>query len=185
MLKLSALALATLVAVAADVEAYDRKRVEAVCAKVFKAGPDRKKCLSTEAKAGKVIDGLVASSTSPFQKDALATCDAVSHGSYSLQIECLNKVLDRFEADSKAGIPAFDTIGYCETVRHASGGSYSLEKGCRDQEARSYREIREAASEVPADIMSYCGKLGSTAGGSYNMMRGCIVQEVSAKSSLR
>jgi hypothetical protein len=55
----------------------------------------------------------------------------------------------------------------------------------RESEEAAYREIDEAVTRVPSDIMSYCAKLGETAGGTYLSMRQCIINEVTAKSQLQ
>lgn len=68
-------------------------------------------------------------------------------------------------------------------MANAAGGSYEIEKMCREEEYESQRSI--ARMQVPARIENYCRKIGQAAGGSYVIMETCIQQEIEAKRNLR
>jgi len=77
---------------------------------------------------------------------------------------------------------AYDTISYCEQISEVAGGSYQIEKICRNQEYQAQAKIN--SMYVPEDIKNYCQKIGKVAGGSYQIMKTCIEQELKAKNSL-
>lgn len=77
---------------------------------------------------------------------------------------------------------AFDINSYCREVSDAVGGSYQIEKVCRDQEYEAQTKINSMS--IPARIKNYCTEVGQAVGGSYQIMQTCIQQELQAKSSL-
>jgi len=77
---------------------------------------------------------------------------------------------------------AFDIKGYCRQVADAVGGSYQIEKTCREQEYESQRKI--SRMQVPERIKNYCQNVAQAVGGSYQIMETCIQQELEAKKSL-
>ena len=81
-----------------------------------------------------------------------------------------------------ANADAFDINSYCRQVANAAGGSYQIEKVCREQETQARSNI--SSMSVPIRIKNYCSEVGQAAGGSYQIMEVCIQQESQAKSSL-
>ena len=77
---------------------------------------------------------------------------------------------------------AYDTDAYCKQLSEASGGSYQIEKACRDQENWSMAKI--SSLSIPIRIDTYCEELGQASGGSYSMKEACIRQELQAKSEI-
>ncbi len=77
---------------------------------------------------------------------------------------------------------AFDIKSYCRQVADAVGGSYQIEKTCREQEYEAQRRI--SRMQVPARIKNYCQEVAQAVGGSYQIMETCIQQELVAKKSL-
>lgn len=77
---------------------------------------------------------------------------------------------------------AFDTNSYCSQVADAVGGSYQIEKACRDQEHKAQSNI--SSMSVPSRIENYCREVAQSIGGSYVIMEACIQQEIKAKNSL-
>lgn len=77
---------------------------------------------------------------------------------------------------------AFDTNSYCSQVADSIGGSYVIEKTCREQEREAQAKIN--AMYVPSRIESYCREVAQAIGGSYVIMETCIQQELKAKESL-
>lgn len=77
---------------------------------------------------------------------------------------------------------AFDINSYCRQVSDAVGGSYQIEKACREQEYEAQSKI--SSMSVPSRIKNYCTEVGQAVGGSYQIMEACIQQELQAKSSL-
>ncbi len=77
---------------------------------------------------------------------------------------------------------AFDTNSYCSKVADAVGGSYVIEKTCREQEYKAKSSINSI--NVPLRIKSYCKQVADAVGGSYVIMETCIQQEMQAKNSL-
>jgi len=82
-----------------------------------------------------------------------------------------------------AEIPTFNTERYCKQVSAAVGGSYVIEKGCRDEEATAL--VNAQARSVEAQIMSYCTDIAQAIGGSYVILQGCIDDEEEAKKALQ
>lgn len=78
--------------------------------------------------------------------------------------------------------PSYDVEAYCVTVSEAVGGSYVIEKGCRDQERDALAEIR--SREIPARVARYCGEVAEAVGGSYVIFNGCVDQELGAAAEL-
>ena len=79
-------------------------------------------------------------------------------------------------------IQAFDTNSYCRQVSDAVGGSYQIEKTCREQEHEAQSNIN--SMKVPSRIENYCKEVAQAIGGSYVIMETCIKQEIKAKNSL-
>jgi hypothetical protein len=78
--------------------------------------------------------------------------------------------------------PSYDIQAYCATVSDAVGGSYVIEKGCRDQEQDALAEIR--GREIPARVARYCDEVAEAVGGSYVIFNGCVDQELGAAAEL-
>ena len=79
-------------------------------------------------------------------------------------------------------LPEYDTEAYCAEVAEIAGGSYSLEKGCRDMEAEARTSLEGRV--VEPRIMKYCDDVALMTGGSYSMLEGCIDMEEEARDSL-
>jgi len=77
---------------------------------------------------------------------------------------------------------AFDTNSYCSQVADSIGGSYVIEKTCREQEHKAQSNI--SSMYVPSRIKNYCKEVAQSIGGSYVIMETCINQEIQAKNSL-
>ncbi len=77
---------------------------------------------------------------------------------------------------------AFDTNSYCSQVADSIGGSYVIEKACREQEHKAKSNI--GSMHVPSRIEKYCREVAQSIGGSYVIMEACIQQEIKAKNSL-
>ncbi|MFZ5467098.1 MAG: hypothetical protein ACOZAI_07520 [Pseudomonadota bacterium] len=77
---------------------------------------------------------------------------------------------------------AFDIVAYCRQISDAVGGSYQIEKTCRDQEYRAKQNIEKM--KIPDRITKYCTDVAGAVGGSYNIMEACIKQEADALNSL-
>jgi hypothetical protein len=95
-------------------------------------------------------------------------------------MEKLALMLCAVAASSSAN--AFDINSYCRQLSDAVGGSYQIEKACREQEYDAQSKI--SSMSVPSRIKSYCNEVGQAVGGSYQIMEACIQQELQAKSSL-
>lgn len=83
---------------------------------------------------------------------------------------------------ASASVNAFDIDYYCRQVSDAVGGSYQIEKACRQQEYEAQSKINSMS--VPSKIKNYCTEVGEVVGGSYQIMEACIQQELQVKSSL-
>ena len=77
---------------------------------------------------------------------------------------------------------AYDIESYCKSVSDAIGGSYQIEKTCRNQEYQAKKKIDSMS--VPQRIENYCNEVGQAIGGSYQIKLTCIKQELKAKNSL-
>ena len=77
---------------------------------------------------------------------------------------------------------AFDINSYCHQVADSIGGSYVIEKTCREQEHTAKSNI--SSMSVPSRIEKYCKEVAQSIGGSYVIMETCIQQELEAKNSL-
>ncbi len=91
-------------------------------------------------------------------------------------LPCIMILLIAYQAN------AFDTEEYCRQVSEAVGGSYQIEKTCREQEYEAKRKIE--SMDVPERIEKYCREVAQAVGGSYQIMETCIQQELEAKKSL-
>lgn len=76
----------------------------------------------------------------------------------------------------------FDIVAFCKKVSAASGGSYQIESGCREQEQAA--KVAFLGREVAPSVETFCRNVAQAAGGSYQIMNGCIDQELEAKSKL-
>ena len=76
----------------------------------------------------------------------------------------------------------YDIKKYCQKVATVTGGSYVIEKGCRDQENAAKKSL--AGEKIEARIRSHCEEVARVTGGSYVIMRGCVDQEKAAKRAL-
>jgi hypothetical protein len=86
-------------------------------------------------------------------------------------------------AQTGAPLPAYDIAAYCEMISKTNGGSYWLEKACRDQEQTALATLREAPIEVR--IMRNCQTMTEAANmRSYWFLNACIQQEIAAKKAL-
>lgn len=82
-------------------------------------------------------------------------------------------------ADASNGVvPLFDTASYCRQIGDTAGGSYQIERTCRDMEDEARAAI--AGRSFPARVARYCTEIGETAGGSYQIMNTCIDMELEA-----
>lgn len=84
--------------------------------------------------------------------------------------------------ESAQPLPEYDTEAYCAEVAEMAGGSYSLEKGCRDMEAEAKASLEGRVIEPR--ILKYCDDVASMTGGSYGLLEGCIDMEEEARDSL-
>ena len=94
----------------------------------------------------------------------------------------VNEPLGSASADSGPPLPRYDIEAYCAEVADMVGGSYSIEKGCRDMEAEAKASLEGRVAEPR--IMKYCDEVASMTGGSYSMLEGCIDMEEEARDSL-
>lgn len=76
--------------------------------------------------------------------------------------------------------PTFNIESYCAKVAEAAGGSYMIEKSCREMERDAATNIPEA----PQRVRSYCERVGDAVGGSYQIYATCIEQELGAAADL-
>ena len=83
---------------------------------------------------------------------------------------------------SPAATPSYNIAAYCSRVADAVGGSYVIEKSCRDEERNAMSEIMRR--QIPARIRGYCDRVAKAVGGSYVIFSGCVDQELEAASSL-
>lgn len=78
--------------------------------------------------------------------------------------------------------PVYDSNAYCSEVALSTGGSYSVEKGCLDNE--KFAKAAVELLEVEPRIMEYCDEVSSLVGGSYSILYGCIEIELEARAEL-
>ncbi len=76
-----------------------------------------------------------------------------------------------------------DINGYCKEVADAGGGSYTIEKGCRDMETEAKNELNRM--NIPTCIFNYCAEVADASGKSYSIMKGCVDMEIQAKKELQ
>lgn len=174
--------------VCSSAEAYDQKRIEQYCESKKANKPDTEWCIIMEQESGKLFDEAFATAPSDKIKKRIVQCLQKSPKSYDAGRPCLTVLFDELigtglAASKSTETPYFDTIAYCTRVKAAAGGSYQMEKGCRESERDARGKIEN--SIVPQDVMNYCRNVGETAGGSYLMMSGCIEQELAAKASMQ
>lgn len=79
----------------------------------------------------------------------------------------------------------FDIEKHCKHIGSLpTGGSYTLEQTCRNQEREALRKLQ--GQSIPPEIEKHCAHLGSlSTGGSYSLMLTCVQQEITAKNNLR
>lgn len=95
-----------------------------------------------------------------------------------------SETADQPEAAAEAGVPAFDTVAYCRKVSEVGGGgSYSIEKTCRDMEANARSELSNRS--ISSRIYNYCKQVAEVGGGgSYSIMNTCVDMELKSASEL-
>ena len=81
-------------------------------------------------------------------------------------------------------LPSLDIDAYCARVAEAVGGSYEIEKTCRDSEAEAKTAL-ENREEVEARIMNYCERVARAIGGSYEILKTCIEGEEEAREAMQ
>ena len=86
-------------------------------------------------------------------------------------------------AASASALPAYDTGAYCAEVAKTAGGSYSLEKSCRDMEVGAMATLE--ARSVEPKIMQYCDEVARVFGGSYSLLDSCISMEEQARNAMK
>jgi len=79
-------------------------------------------------------------------------------------------------------IPQYDVARYCRRMSDTVGGSYSIEKNCREREEAAWDDIRQM--DIPERIRSYCNSMAVVVGGSYLTYRTCADRELDAASQL-
>ena len=84
-------------------------------------------------------------------------------------------------APAKA-VPVYNIAAYCSQVANSVGGSYVIEKGCREQERQAM--VHAANRAAPARARNYCDEVARAVGGSYVIYDGCIDQDLSAAASM-
>ena len=85
-------------------------------------------------------------------------------------------------AASASALPTYDMEAYCAEVAKMAGGSYSLEKSCRDMEAGAMATLE--ARSVEPKIMQYCDEVARFSGGSYSLLDSCISMEEQARNAM-
>ena len=86
-------------------------------------------------------------------------------------------------ASAQEQAPDYDVDAYCKQVAQTGGGSYVIEKGCREQEQSARRWVESA--DISAQIVDYCDQVASTTGGSYMIFQGCVQQERQARDAMQ
>lgn len=81
-----------------------------------------------------------------------------------------------------AEIPQFDTKAYCKTVAEASGGSSTIELGCRDMEKDAKSALLKMS--IPTKVLNYCTEVARVSSGSYSIFQGCVETEMDAQQKL-
>ena len=64
-----------------------------------------------------------------------------------------------------------------------AGGSYALEKSCRDMETGAKATL--TARSVEPKIMQYCDEVSRFSGGSYGLLDSCISMEEQARNAMK
>jgi hypothetical protein len=77
----------------------------------------------------------------------------------------------------------YDTKAYCKDMSEVIGGSYLIEKSCRDQEMVAKAQLARLA--IPSEIEKYCDDMGEFIGGSYVIKQSCVKEEMTAKDALK
>lgn len=172
--------------------AYDMVRVEEYCDAQHPQNPtDAEWCRVMEKSAGELFDKALTADPTPRFKKRVLTCLKKHPKSYQEAMPCLTEIVDEIQGGDASSatsnydpnIPGFDSKAYCNTVAQSVGGSYQIEKACRDQEASAWDHLRNRG--LPSDIAKYCGEVARTVGGSYQIMDACADQEIAAKSALQ
>lgn len=76
-----------------------------------------------------------------------------------------------------------DINGYCKKVSDVSGGSYTIEQGCRDMENNAKEKLSRMS--VSQRVFDYCKSVADVSGKSYSIMVGCIEMELDAKRKIQ
>lgn len=82
----------------------------------------------------------------------------------------------------QANIGPYDITSYCKNVSDTAGGSYQIEKACRDGEEAAQQRV--AGMNISTRIAKYCSDVGHAAGGSFEIAEACILEETKAKASM-
>ena len=78
--------------------------------------------------------------------------------------------------------PSYDSVAYCTQVGNAVGGSYVIERTCREQEGTALAQIRRL--DMPDRVFNYCDQVANAVGGSYVIFKTCVEQELGAAAEL-
>lgn len=175
----------------AQASAYDMLKVEEYCTAKHQDHADAEWCKVMEKEMGQLFDLALTSNPTPATKKRVLACLKKYPRSYQEAHPCLMKIVDEIDQTATGdggslhdpNIPGFDTNTYCNTVAQSVGGSYQIEKACRDQEANAWDRLRRRG--LPIEIAKYCGEVAQTVGGSYQIMDACADQEIAAKSALQ
>lgn len=81
-----------------------------------------------------------------------------------------------------SALPGYDIANYCSNVSNTVGGSFMIEKSCRDQEALAAQALADMS--IPQRIASYCDQISETTGGSYVIYKTCVEQELHAAAQM-
>ncbi len=167
--------------------AFDKRKIVTFCKSNYAAKTaSLKLCLGSEAEAAKTLERLRDISTAPAQIMVLNICEEDYKIDYASALDCVMRTLDQAEVNikkQKEAVPEFNTIALCKKVSANVGGSYSVEKTCRDQEQNARAEVLQ--QYVETDIMQICARVALNVGGSYQTLKTCVEQETAAKAALQ
>lgn len=93
-----------------------------------------------------------------------------------------NEQLPEEVEQENALVPQYDVARYCRRMSDTVGGSYSIEKNCREREEAAWDDVRQM--DIPERIRSYCNSMAVVVGGSYLTYRTCADRELDAASQL-
>lgn len=75
-----------------------------------------------------------------------------------------------------------DIKRHCKEVSDFSGGSYVIEKSCRDMETEAKNKL--ARMNAPQRIVRHCREVADFSGKSYSIMVSCVEMEIEAKNGM-